>query len=396
MALLAALNGLGPVLRWFSGGDDHPYHLLYQSMAEDRFWVTVTVALDLAVASGYVLIALHWWKNGRFLPPTPAKRALGNMRNIFVFSGICCYLLIPVKMFWPAWRLYDIVLAVLVYFTWRYVLRARDLKVIYSEIGRKQKLADELEKAREESKRKSHFLNAISHDLRTPLNGLMLQVSLAEIGLASGEPETVAAAVAEIKNSAKATTALLTGFLDYARLDWAPEKVKRSQFDLVSLLREIVSLVRHSADEKRLYVRCSAPEALTVETDRSKLKQVLLNLAANAIKFTDQGGLRMEVERSGSSVEIHVIDSGMGIEPALKARLFDEFFQLRNGERDRSKGFGLGLTIAHRLACQLGGDIAVESSVGSGSRFTVSLPDVIREPVDDSGLAPLTTAPAAT
>jgi signal transduction histidine kinase len=394
MTLLAALNGLGPVLRWFSGGNDHPYCLLYHCMAEDRFWIAVTVALDLSVALGYLLIALHWWKNGRHLPAMPAKRALANMRNIFVFCGICGYLFIPLKMFWPAWRLYDIVLVVLAYFTWRYALGARDLKVIYKEIGRKEKLTDELEKAREESKRKGYFLNAISHDLRTPLNGLMLQASLAEIGLASGETETVAAAVAEIKNSAKATAELLNGFLEYARLDWAAEKTKRTQFDLASLLREVVNLVTPSAKEKRLFIRSGAPDALMVETDRAKLQRILLNLAANAVQFTDQGGLRLEVERTGSSVEIHVIDSGIGIEPELKDRLFDEFFQLRNGERDRRKGFGLGLSISRRLARQLGGDVAVESSVGSGSRFTLTLPDVVREPLDDSGLAPLTAAPA--
>jgi signal transduction histidine kinase len=394
MTLLAALNVLGPVLRWFSGGDDHPYHPLYQCMAQDRFWVTVTVALDLSVAIGYLLIAMHWWKNGRHLPASPAKRALSNIRNIFVFCGICGYLFIPVKMFWPAWRLYDVFLTVLLYFTWRYVLGARDLKVIYSEIGRKEKLTDELEKAREESKRKSYFLNAISHDLRTPLNALMLQASLAEVGLTSGETQTAAAAVAEIKISAKATAELLNAFLEYARLDWAVEKTKRTQFDLPSLLREVVNLVAPSANEKRLFIRSSAPDPLLVETDRSKVERILLNLGANAVKFTDQGGVRMEVERTGSSVEIHVIDSGIGIEPELKDRLFDEFFQLRNGERDRRKGFGLGLTISRRLARQLGGEVVVESSVGSGSRFTLTLPDVVREPLDDSGLAPLTAAPA--
>jgi signal transduction histidine kinase len=222
----------------------------------------------------------------------------------------------------------------------------------------------------------------------------MLQASLAEIGLASGETETVAAAVAEIKNSAKATAELLNGFLEYARLDWAAEKTKRTQFDLASLLREVVNLVTPSAKEKRLFIRSGAPDALMVETDRAKLQRILLNLAANAVQFTDQGGLRLEVERTGSSVEIHVIDSGIGIEPELKDRLFDEFFQLRNDERDRRKGFGLGLSISRRLARQLGGDVAVESSVGSGSRFTLTLPDVVREPLDDSGLAPLTAAPA--
>jgi signal transduction histidine kinase len=390
--LLAVLNAMGPLLRWFSGGTEHQYCPLYHCMAEDGFWVTVTVALDVLVAIGYVLIALHWWKNGRHLPAIPAKRALANIRNIFLFCGICGYLFIPVKMFWPAWRLYDLVLAVLVYFTWRYALGARDLKVIYNEMGRNQKLADDLEKTREESRRKSHFLNAINHDLRTPLNGMMLQANLAEVALGSGELETAAGAVAEIKNSAKATGELLNGFLEYARVDWEAENSTRSTFALGFLFREVVNQVLPLAEGKGLYVRFSASDELMIRTDRSKLLRILQKLVANAVKFTDDGGFRLEVDTSGSSIEIHVIDTGVGIDPEMKDRLFDEFFQLRNVARDRRNGMGLGLTIARRLARQIGGEITVESAPGRGSRFTLTLSDVIRESLDDSGLLPLNTA----
>src|SRR3954469_2190319 len=102
-------------------------------MKGDVLWISITIALDLAVAAGYGLIALHWSKNARSLPAIPAKSALANMRHIFAFCGICGYVFIPIKMFWPAWRLYDMFLVVLVYFTWKYAWNARDLKVIYSE-----------------------------------------------------------------------------------------------------------------------------------------------------------------------------------------------------------------------------------------------------------------------
>jgi hypothetical protein len=109
---------------------------LVHCMGHDRWWIAITVALDLAVAGGYALIALHWWKNQRGLPDSPAKRALGTMWNIFLFCGTCGYLFIPIKMVWPAWRLYDLVMVVLGYYTWRYALGARDLKVVYNELGR--------------------------------------------------------------------------------------------------------------------------------------------------------------------------------------------------------------------------------------------------------------------
>src|SRR5262245_32190728 len=158
---------------WLTGGANR-YMTLFHCMRNDVVWIVITVALDVSVATGYMLIALHWWRNQRRVPPTPARTALGNIRNIFIFCGICGYLFIPVKMFWPAWRLYDIFMMVLVYFTWKYAMKAKDLKVVYNELGRSNELRHELEKTRDESRRKTHFLNSVSHDLRTPLNAIVL------------------------------------------------------------------------------------------------------------------------------------------------------------------------------------------------------------------------------
>ncbi len=107
----------GNLLDWFAGSGK--YMDLRHCMGHDTFWIGLTVALDLAVAAGYGLIAIHWWRNEKLLDNPQAKRALGRMRNIFFFCGICGYIFIPVKMFWPAWRLYDLFLVALVYFTWR-------------------------------------------------------------------------------------------------------------------------------------------------------------------------------------------------------------------------------------------------------------------------------------
>ena len=379
------LANVSEVLQWFAGGSEHPYHKLQQCLMGDTPWVTLTVVLDLAVALGYVYIAYHWWSNSRLLKPTPAKRALSTMRNIFLFCGLCGYLFIPVKMFWPAWRLYDMVMMVLVFFTWRYALSARGLRVIYNEMGKSQQLSSDLEKSREESRRKGYFLNAISHDLRTPLNGLMLQANLAEVGLLSGDPQTTAAAVSEIKSSAKATADLLNGFLEYARLDWATEANVHTRFDLAQFASESISIMQANADEKRLLLRAQVPTGAAVYTDRSKLERIVQNLLSNAIKFTEVGGIRMEMEIDSSMLKIHVIDTGPGIDPNFKERLFEEFFQLHNHERDRRKGFGLGLTIARRLARQLGGDVTLESVIAHGSRFTVTLPGAVADPERPAG-----------
>src|SRR5207247_378630 len=159
-----------------------------------------------AVAAGYVVIAYHWWKNQKHLPPTPAKTALQTMRNIFVFCGICGYMFIPIKMVWPAWRLYDFFMAGLVYFTWKYAINAKNLKVIYNELGRSNQLAADLEKSRDESRRKSWFLNALSHDLRTPLNALVLQAQVLKFSAGDGDPVRAGKAIAEIEANAQATS----------------------------------------------------------------------------------------------------------------------------------------------------------------------------------------------
>jgi two-component system, sensor histidine kinase len=363
----------GAVFDWFAG--DGRYMTLYHCMGHDHFWIAVTVILDLAVASGYVLIARHWWENERYLSNTPAKRALTNMRNIFVFCGICGYLFIPIKMVWPAWRLYDLVMLALVYFTWRYAWNAGNLKVVYAELGRNAELAAELKKSQEESRRKSFFLNAISHDLRTPLNALVLQADVAAVGASTLDSQTVKGAAGEIKSSARAATHLLERLLEYARLEWADDPNRIEPVDLTALLKRTITSFGPAASEKGLYLRAAAaPSELIVAADPLKLERIINNLVVNALKFTSAGGVRLELERSNHAVRMHVIDTGVGIAMADQERLFDEFYQVHNGERDRAKGFGLGLTIARRLARQLGGDVQVSSSLGSGSRFSLCLP----------------------
>src|SRR5262249_53398933 len=113
--------------------------------------------------------------------------------------------------------------------------------------------------------------------------------------------------------------------------------------------------------------------------DRFKLERILTNLIQNAVKFTNGGGsVNIAAEANGHDLSIHISDTGVGIAPEHREMLFQEFFQAHNVERDRSKGFGLWLALAWRLARQLGGDIRCHSELGRGSRFTIYLPGAIR------------------
>jgi signal transduction histidine kinase len=276
-------------------------------------------------------------------------------------------------LFWPAWRLYDAFLAVLVYYTWRYALQARNLAVVYSELGRTERLTADLMEQREESRRKSFFLNAISHDLKTPLNGLMLQAELAELNLASNDAEAVREALAEIKNCTRTTADLLNSFMEIGRLDWSENVTESTPLDLVELLRSVVARHRTGAEQKGLDLLCQVPSRMIVATDRVKVERIVSNLIDNAIKFTKSGAVELVVETRANDVAIHVADTGVGISAENQTAIFNDFFQVHNRERDSRKGFGLGLAIARRLARQLGGDLTVESAPARGSRFTLLL-----------------------
>jgi signal transduction histidine kinase len=364
------------VLQWFAGGAT-PYRTLFHCMRHDLPWIALTVVLDLAVATGYCLIALHWWRNQRGVPPSPAQRALGNMKNIFVYCGICGYLFIPVKMFWPAWRLYDMFMAVLAFYTWRYAWSAHGLTVVYNELSRSRKLAEDLEGTQAEAKRRSFFLTAIGHDLRTPLNSVVLHAQWAESSLSAGDTEAIRHALAEIQAGAHAAAELLDNLLELGKLDWTQEVSRVCVFSVSESLSALAGRFEPMARQKALALETRAPEGVLIQTDPSKLDRILGNLIDNAIRYTHAGGVRLEAEVSGSEVKISVEDTGPGIACENHALVFDEFFQVHNGERDRSKGWGLGLAIARRLAHQLDGRIVLQSSVGRGSRFTVELPGAV-------------------
>ncbi len=366
---------IGHPWNWFAGNGR--YMTLVHCMGHDTFWIALTVLLDLVIAAGYVLIALHWRRNEAMLPHNPAKVALRNMKNIFVFCGLCGYVFIPIKMMWPAWRLYDVFLMVLAYYTWRYALGTRSLSVVYQELGRTAKLAEDLAQSREEARRKSYFLNAISHDLKTPLNGMMLQIELASLN--EDMDPGLAEALGEIKACAQTTANLLERFLEIGRLDWAEEPSRFEPVEMGELIERIGSQARIQAEQKGLELECVHPAEMTLVIDRMKLERVLFNLVDNAIKFTKSGKVRVLAERDDAGFRVSVDDTGEGISPENQALIFEEFVQVHNRERDSRKGFGLGLAIAKRLVGQIGGELSVESELGRGSCFTIQFPASVRQ-----------------
>jgi signal transduction histidine kinase len=235
--------------------------------------------------------------------------------------------------------------------------------------------------AEEASVRKTRFLAAVSHDIRTPANAISL---LAELIRRSAANPALAADVPglalELHGSAMSLVNLLGDVLDVARFDSGKVELQETDFALDALFADEYRQLSPLARDKGLTLEYVPPDPpVWLRADRIKLSRVLGNLVGNAIKFTDRGSVRVTAsavthEDGATGVEIRVSDTGIGIPPDAQRHIFDEFFQLRNPERDRNKGTGLGLTICNRLVDAMGGRLSVQSAVGEGSTFTITLP----------------------
>lgn len=251
----------------------------------------------------------------------------------------------------------------------------------YADVTPLKELQRELDlrrrEAEEASVRKTRFLAAVSHDIRTPANAISLLAELVRRTASNpGMAGEVAELARELHGSSVSLVNLLSDVLDIARFDSGKVELQESDFSLASLLEEEHGHLLPLAREKALSFNFQPPsQAIWLRADRIKLARVLGNLIGNAIKFTSSGEVRLEAEHvAEGGVRIRVTDTGVGIAEEHLRHIFDEFFQLRNPERDRNKGTGLGLTICKRLVDAMGGTLSVRSVVDQGSTFSVTLP----------------------
>ncbi|MGN6369733.1 MAG: sensor histidine kinase [Phycisphaerae bacterium] len=247
------------------------------------------------------------------------------------------------------------------------------------QAARTRLLADDLRRMQDESRRRLNFLNAISHDLRTPLNGMTLQTHVIERAVESRDELMVQEAIHHIRSSSALAAGILDSLLQYARTEVHQNHISR--VSLAELIQQTADSFRGAAEEKLLTFTVSVPAGLWIDTDRDKLQRVIANLLDNAVKFTARGSIALHVSvvhgdgrsREGSLV-IEVADTGEGMRPEDRGKLFNEFFQVNNPSRDARLGLGLGLVVANRLTEQLGGELTCESVLHEGSTFRAILP----------------------
>ena len=239
-----------------------------------------------------------------------------------------------------------------------------------NELLRRQ--AFELEQA---SAMKSQFLANVSHELRTPLNAILGYTHLLLEGISGEISGAQRDKLARLESNARHLLAVINDLLDIARIESGKMPVAADRVRMTELVAEVMAEIEPLIARTSLTVVCDVPsDAPEIATDRQKVKQILLNLLSNALKFTPQGSVSLGVAHDAERIAVAVADTGIGISEAKQKTIFEAFQQADSSYARRAGGTGLGLSICRRLATLLDGDITLRSREGEGSTFTLLLP----------------------
>ena len=222
---------------------------------------------------------------------------------------------------------------------------------------------------------KSDFLAIMSHELRTPLTAVVGYTELLSDEVVGPVNETQRDHLARVRASSEHLLMLIEDILSYARIEAGRERVHIEEFGLAALLEQAAVIIRPLAEKKAIEFTLAGHDSRTVmRSDPQKVRQIIINLLANAVKFTATGGVRLSACVYDDRVAFEVADTGPGIAREHLDRVFDAFWQVDQRMTRKAGGTGLGLSVARQLARLLGGDVSVRSTIGEGSLFIVDLP----------------------
>ncbi|HEY5807185.1 MAG TPA: hybrid sensor histidine kinase/response regulator [Povalibacter sp.] len=249
---------------------------------------------------------------------------------------------------------------------------------LVDELKRQNVIAEQARVGAEEASRsKSRFFAAANHDLRQPLHSLGLFATALRNG---SEGRAGIKLVDQILLCTESLEQLFDNLLDISRLDAGQVEVKREVVPINVVFERVRRTFAVPAEEKGLRLRVRRSDA-TLSTDPTLLFRMLSNFVSNAIRYTDKGGVLVTCRKRGNKVAVEVWDTGIGIPPEQHERVFEEFYQLNNPERDRTRGLGLGLATVKRIAALLDHPLQLRSVQGRGSRFSIEVPTADPEKV---------------
>lgn len=251
-----------------------------------------------------------------------------------------------------------------------------ELDSLRDEIWELRAAAAQRDRAEAASEAKSRFLATVSHEIRTPLNGV---IGLAQLLAMTRLDAEQASYVEAIEDSGRALAQLIDDILDFSKIEAGRLDIRAETFALTPLVEGVVELLAPQAFAKGLEIASFVAPSTSrnIVGDPARIRQILLNLVGNAIKFTERGGIGVRVTSTADGLNIAVRDTGPGVPPLAQAAIFEDFAQADSSTTRREGGAGLGLAISRRLALSMDGALSLRESSGAGAVFELSLPTPI-------------------
>lgn len=239
----------------------------------------------------------------------------------------------------------------------------------------RDKLEDANERLRNADRIKSIFLASMSHELRTPLNSIIGFTGILLQGMVGDLNEEQKKQLSMVKSSAQHLLELINEVLDISKIEAGQVELEMSLFDFSKLVKEVLATLKHQAKTKNIELKSDVLPGIQLYSDQRRIKQVLINLINNGIKFTDQGYVSTEVKiKPGQLLHVAISDTGVGIKEKDMVRLFQPFQQVDDSMTKKYEGTGLGLYLSQKIMTLLGGQISASSKYGKGSSFIIDLP----------------------